>query len=1114
MSQLRQPLLVRIVALVLAFAFVFGNARPVLAQALDLPEPGRMLGLSPAFSPAMIRGLTVDPQNPFVFQFLMDRGSGREPDKEMEYEKIIRYFLASLAIPEKDLWVNLSPYEKGRIIADNFGSTEMGRDLLAQDYVLKQVTASLIHPDDPSGRAFWDKVYQVAGARYSATDMPVDAFNKVWIMPDAAEVYEQGQSVILTKFHLKVMLESDWAMSNNGLPAGDLSVNVILNEAKRSEGSQRSLGCANEVSQNNTGGPSPSEIRRISERSQDDGIKKVLREVVIPILEKEVNEGRNFAQLRQITAALILATWYKGQGRTRLLNQNYSDRSRVRGVDQDPANNQKIYQKYVEAFKKGVFNFIREDVDALSGEPVPRKYFSGGYSTVDEQGRSLSARIGKASGAVDLAGFSGGDEVDVVFQPVDAAEHFSRVRSGVNAFDLLKKDAALHGRQPMEQAQVLAAMNDIFSEHFKYFSRLKTFKWVDEALGDSPENRSPIFSYITGKLRTFFGGLYDELDDPAISRQERFGLLRDIQEAAVDAVSFIQTVLMNSSAFNAESSAMTDLLTRQGWDDQTLSMMTVFVADMCGIRDVSVIEMDVDDFYLKYPLNGVGRFGVLVRSGDEVAVVSDGISIFPLSVMVTRQDEDYPMPANFIELGRDPFLYGLDMKRMSAYIRSMQKFKALEKEMRVVLTHEFWISDPGGYQQQVLVFSRRLNDLVLANPVIYSFMHTHQDIQTLRQQVLGPQLSAGSSGRQELLSYAREFQEELSNYSQHLRMLREVNSIDLNTTGFIIAGCHIVEKQAFRAIGVWQNYLRNSRLIHDLGFNTWVQFLEQLRALAREAHEQGIAAENYYRQKSAGLELERVNRHLKGESVLLCLAVLERTELYFDQLIDGQRIFANRHGVVLDDVARKFVQDRENLVKKIEQIWDLLLDSYNEIIKEFKVMEKDQKDVVAMVESLKRQSGKGDVGEDAVFHESRMALAGRVSRMKDDVVLLKRLARQHPVKFMLNTLDAVIKQLEVFEKELIDAQIALRQMDRAQVSVLDNVVAANRLEGIQSGGSLINDLGGIDLDPNNFTLKTRGSAAPALAGAVVRDAPPLQGLSPRIMAIRPAAEFLRAFDIK
>ena len=77
MSQLRQPLLVRIVALVLAFAFVFGNARPVLAQALDLPEPGRMLGLSPAFSPAMIRGLTVDPQNPFVFQFLMDRGSGR-----------------------------------------------------------------------------------------------------------------------------------------------------------------------------------------------------------------------------------------------------------------------------------------------------------------------------------------------------------------------------------------------------------------------------------------------------------------------------------------------------------------------------------------------------------------------------------------------------------------------------------------------------------------------------------------------------------------------------------------------------------------------------------------------------------------------------------------------------------------------------------------------------------------------------------------------------------------------------------------------------------------------------------------------------------------------------
>ena len=36
--------------------------------------------------------------------------------KEEEYTKLIKYFLASLTIPDDHQWVNLSPYEKNRII--------------------------------------------------------------------------------------------------------------------------------------------------------------------------------------------------------------------------------------------------------------------------------------------------------------------------------------------------------------------------------------------------------------------------------------------------------------------------------------------------------------------------------------------------------------------------------------------------------------------------------------------------------------------------------------------------------------------------------------------------------------------------------------------------------------------------------------------------------------------------------------------------------------------------------------------------------------------------------------------------------------------------------------
>jgi len=43
--------------------------------------------------------------------------------------------------------VTQSAYEKDRIIPEQLGQTVMGRDMLAQDYILKQLTASLIYPE-------------------------------------------------------------------------------------------------------------------------------------------------------------------------------------------------------------------------------------------------------------------------------------------------------------------------------------------------------------------------------------------------------------------------------------------------------------------------------------------------------------------------------------------------------------------------------------------------------------------------------------------------------------------------------------------------------------------------------------------------------------------------------------------------------------------------------------------------------------------------------------------------------------------------------------------------------------------------------------------------------
>src|SRR5580692_10987084 len=72
---------------------------------LGLPEPGVMVNLSPAYEPMLIKGLKVHPENPFLFDFIIDTGSNSADTKQslqQESSKLIKYFLAAMTVPEKD----------------------------------------------------------------------------------------------------------------------------------------------------------------------------------------------------------------------------------------------------------------------------------------------------------------------------------------------------------------------------------------------------------------------------------------------------------------------------------------------------------------------------------------------------------------------------------------------------------------------------------------------------------------------------------------------------------------------------------------------------------------------------------------------------------------------------------------------------------------------------------------------------------------------------------------------------------------------------------------------------------------------------------------------------
>src|ERR1700690_420451 len=225
-------MLKRVLSLTIIFCFFLTSLGPYQAHAdsvLGIPGPGSMVNLSPAYEPVIIKGLTVHKDNPFLFDFIVDVGQDRmsgEPLRK-EGEKLIKYFLASLAIPDKDLWVNLSPYEKNKMVPEVLGQTDMGRDLLEQDYILKQITASLIYPEKDLGKKFWDKIYSKAQQKYGTAQVPVNTFNKVWIMADRAEVFEHNQTAFGVDSHLKVMLEEDFlALTKHQGQAGDMALAV------------------------------------------------------------------------------------------------------------------------------------------------------------------------------------------------------------------------------------------------------------------------------------------------------------------------------------------------------------------------------------------------------------------------------------------------------------------------------------------------------------------------------------------------------------------------------------------------------------------------------------------------------------------------------------------------------------------------------------------------------------------------------------------------------------------------------------------------------------------------------------------------------------------------
>jgi len=395
LQRIRDNLFVRYIAIIFTgLVILLAPGLSYAQNALELSAPGSMLFPTWRFEPAQLIGLRLDVKNPFRFYFIVNKGDRPLPsqDKKKDYSELIGYFLAALTIPNDDMWVNLSPVEPDRVIPDNFARTGMGSELLEEDFVLKKLTASLLSPQSATGKDLWDKIYSQLRTLYGSSNVPVNLADRVWISAGTADIYQKGDSAFLVKKHLKVSLENDHFGKNSD-------------------------------NQNNV----------------DSISSEAMRKVVLPVIEQEVNHGASFAQLRRIYDAMILATWFKRKLKENILNQVYSDKNKTLGVGtKDQKAKERIYQEYLEAYRKGAFNYIQREFNPVTNKISRRKYIAGGTVPVQDVNIIADPAVGEGF----LSEYTSAGKTDIVDTDlIDAGDNVWR--------QLRSEAAAIATKQPL-----------------------------------------------------------------------------------------------------------------------------------------------------------------------------------------------------------------------------------------------------------------------------------------------------------------------------------------------------------------------------------------------------------------------------------------------------------------------------------------------------------------------------------------------------------------------------------------------------------------------------------------------------------------------------------------
>jgi len=313
-----------------------------------LPEIFGGRTLEDGFSP-LVGGIAFPLDNPMQIGFNLLSDATATPASPQEQHQLQtrlgRYLNTFLVLSGDQVNVTLNPTDDFCGLPPLLRHTELGRDMLAQDVVLKHYTATRFHPSTPQGKAFWQEADKIITGVHG-----FETCFRVWIVPDDVGVREKSENghghVTIEKLGLKVLCEVDY------------------NTLQRLR-NQHGRIAHHSITQNCT-----------------EQLVDLFRKLIVPEIQKEISTGPRFGLLRQILSVLIIAKWIistslgESLKRAGFMGSNNPEKYGLCTVDDEVLLSMK--QIYLQIFGEGVWQHTTTRFDMERNTVQRRLHVAGG----------------------------------------------------------------------------------------------------------------------------------------------------------------------------------------------------------------------------------------------------------------------------------------------------------------------------------------------------------------------------------------------------------------------------------------------------------------------------------------------------------------------------------------------------------------------------------------------------------------------------------------------------------------------------------------------------------------------------------------------------------------